>query len=59
MLLSHLAKLFEKLFAFAGGFFGLARFLGQITLTFYLGTLQGISPGAQLAGYAFREGFQI
>ena len=59
MLLSDLAELFEEFFAAAGGFFGLACFLGQITLPRNLGALQGISPGAQLARYAFREGFQI
>jgi len=57
MLFSDLAELFEELFAVAGPFFGLACFLGQITLPFDLGTLQGISPGAQLARNAFGKGF--
>jgi len=49
MLFSDLAELFEELLAVAARFFGLACFLGQITLPSDLGALQGISPGAQLA----------
>ena len=58
-LLSDLAELFEELCAVTRGFFGLACFLGQITLPRNLGALQRIRPSAQLPRYAFREGFQI
>ena len=49
VLLPNLAELFEELFAVTRGFFGLACFLGQVTLPRDFGALQGICPGAQLA----------
>ena len=52
----------DALPGFEGAFLGIglaAGFFGEVALAFDLGVLEGVRPGADLAGAGFGKGFQI